>query len=356
MSKRPSAIMNSYAKYRLVGGKDLMISCELVTKNFRIYKKPGGFAQSIRSLWSREFHDTHAVRDFDLQVKKGEIVGLLGPNGAGKTTLMKMFTGIIVPTSGQLRVMGYEPAQRGIPFRKKIALVMGQKSQLWWDIPAIDSFLLLKAYYEIPSSDFRMRLNQLASVLQVEHLMDVHVRKLSLGERMKMELIASLLHRPEIIFLDEPTIGLDVISQKNIREFLISYQKQHGTTIILTSHYMADVEALCGRIVLILEGRKRFDGPIVDFGALLGREKFVSLVFSSSLDRQPAEWESYDPQWNLERTKVELRIPEKNMGAVIAEILTKFPVVDFYTEKLPIERVLETLLAKPQLISTMAQN
>lgn len=332
-----------------------MISCEQVTKNFRIYKKPGGFVQSMRSLWRRDFFDTHAVREFDLQVHKGEIVGLLGPNGAGKTTLMKMFTGIIVPTSGQLRVLGYEPAQRGIPFRKKIALVMGQKSQLWWDIPAIDSFLLLKAYYEIPTGDFRLRLNQLASVLQVEHLMDVHVRKLSLGERMKMELIASLLHRPEIIFLDEPTIGLDLVSQRNIREFLISYQKQHGTTIILTSHYMADVDALCGRIVLILEGRKRFDGPIGEFGALLGREKFVSLVFSSPLEQPPVEWVSYDPQWNAEQTKVELRIPEKNMGAVIAGILTKYPVVDFYTEKLPIERVLETLLGKPQLISSLVQ-
>lgn len=327
----------------------MTVSCEDLSKNFRVYKKAGGLVASLRSLWKRDYLETIAVSDFNLKIDQGEIIGLLGPNGAGKTTLMKMFTGIIVPTKGNIRVLGHEPAKREVAFRKKIALVMGQKSQLWWDIPAMDSFLLLKAYYEIPTEDFRSRLNHLTEILQVDHLIDVHVRKLSLGERMKMELIASLLHRPEILFLDEPTIGLDVVAQRKIRDFLVSYHKEHGTTIILTSHYMADVEALCSRIVLILNGSKKFDGPISEFGALLGPEKFVSLVFSKPVDFQNTNWQHFDPQWNAEKTKVELRIPERNLGQVVASILTAYPVIDFNTEKLPIERVMESLLAKPLL-------
>ncbi|MCJ8346972.1 ATP-binding cassette domain-containing protein, partial [bacterium] len=255
-------------------------------KKYKVFEKQPGIMGSIRNLFHREFSENFAVHPFDLQVEKGEIIGLLGPNGAGKTSLMKMFTGITVPSAGKLRVLGFNPSNREIAFRHKIALVMGQKSQLWWDIPALDSFLLLQKYYELNDQQFQKRLYHMADLLGVSKLLKIHVRKLSLGERMKMELIASLLHQPEIIFLDEPTIGLDVIAQEKLRGFLLDYQKEHNTTMILTSHYMADVEALCDRIVLLLDGSKCFDGKLRYFEQILGKEKFLSFTFKQSVDAQ----------------------------------------------------------------------
>jgi ABC-2 type transport system ATP-binding protein len=294
----------------------------------------------------------HAVQDFSVEIDQGEIIGLLGPNGAGKTTLMKMFTGIIVPSEGEINVLGFKPCERKMNFRKQIALVMGQKSQLWWDIPAMDSFLLLQRYYEINNKDFAERIQELSELLQVTNLLEIHVRKLSLGERMKMELMASLLHRPKIIFLDEPTIGLDVVAQKNVRAFLKNYHQQFRPTIILTSHYMADVAALCSRILLILGGEKRFDDSLNSFEATLGREKSVTFFFAESQIPEDTFWLPYPTDWNQANTQVELRIPEKMMAKVSRDILGKFPVIDFATQKLPIENVMETLLHNPALLET----
>lgn len=327
-----------------------MISCQGLSKNFVSYKKAPGFAGTVRSFFQREPIIKAAVADFTMTVGAGEFIGLLGPNGAGKTTLMKMMTGLIAPTSGNLSVLGYEPFQRAVAFRKKVALVMGQKSQLWWDIPAFDSFILLKRYYEIPDGDFDQRIKELSSLLGVEDVMHIHVRRLSLGERMKMELMASLLHRPDVIFLDEPTIGLDVVAQNNIRQFLKDYQKLHGTTVILTSHYMADVEALCSRIVLILGGAKRFDGPIRQFESLLGQEKFLSLSFDQPVVKDHPLLKPFDPQWDASGLMVELRVPAPELKAVTTRFLQELPVTDFATEKLPIERVMKTLLTRPELI------
>lgn len=327
-----------------------MISCEKLTKSFTSYKKAPGFFGTVRAFWHREPIVKAAVSDFDLMVKPGEFIGLLGPNGAGKTTLMKMMTGLIAPTHGKLSVLGCEPFQRSVAFRKKIALVMGQKSQLWWDIPAFDSFILLKRYYEIPDHEFNQRIKELSDLLEVSDVMNIHVRRLSLGERMKMELMASLLHRPEVIFLDEPTIGLDVIAQNNVREFLKNYQRQFGTTVILTSHYMADVEALCSRIVLILGGTKRFDGSISTFESVLGQEKFMSLSFSEPVAKDHPLLIRFDPQWDASRMHVELRVPEAHLKDVTIRFLQQLPVTDFATEKLPIERVMKTLLTRPELI------
>ena len=214
-----------------------------------------------------------AVKPFNLNIGQGEIIGLLGPNGAGKTTLMKMFTGIIVPSQGELKVLGHTPSERLSLLEKKIALVMGQKSQLWWDIPAMDSFLLLQRFYEIEEPQFQNRIKMMSELLDVVDLLHIHVRKLSLGERMKMELMASLIHSPEIIFLDEPTIGLDLISQENIRNFIKDYHQKNKCTIIVTSHYMADVQALCDRLVLIFDGEKTFDGHFPSLKQFLGKKK-----------------------------------------------------------------------------------
>lgn len=305
---------------------------------------------SVTGLIKRNYTTKPAVLDFDVDIGKGEIVGLLGPNGAGKTTLMKMLTGIVVPSSGELKVAGHVPSDREKAFRQKIALVMGQKSQLWWDIPAMDSFLLLQKYYEVSKSNFKERIDHMSSLLQVEDLLHVQIRKLSLGERMKMELMASLLHAPEVIFLDEPTIGLDVLAQESIRTFILDYHQKNNATIIITSHYMADVQALCERLVLIMRGEKTFDGPLHQFEKILGHEKAVSFQFQSPQVPTAELWQNYDASWNTDFTQVELRIPEHELRDVSLEILKHTPVIEFQTEKMPIERVMKTLLQNPELM------
>jgi ABC-2 type transport system ATP-binding protein len=334
--------------------RELAINCRGLYKNFRYYEKSSGVLGSVRSLWHRKFLLKQAVQAFDLQVAPGEIVGLLGPNGAGKTTLMKMLTGIIVPSGGQCQVAGFVPAERSLEFRRRIALVMGQKSQLWWDIPAKDSFLLLQAYYELDEQRFQARLAELAEILDVTRLLHVHVRKLSLGERMKMELIACLLHDPKVIFLDEPSIGLDIVAQKKIREFILEYHRQFKPTIILTSHYMADVSALCSRIVLIIDGQRKFDGPMSHFQNLLGEEKNLTLVLSSPLSSEQLEaLAAFSPRW-LDPT-LELRVPANSLRQDLSKLLRDLPIVDLQTEKLPIERVMETLLTQPGFLASRAQ-
>ena len=305
---------------------------------------------SLKSLVSRQYIDNMAVHNFSLSVSPGEIVALLGPNGSGKTTLMKMFTGIIVPSLGQLQVCGHTPSNREKAFRKKIALVMGQKSQLWWDIPAMDSLQLLQRYYEIDSKQFKQRLDELTDYLRVEKLLHIHVRKLSLGERMKLELMASLLHKPEIIFLDEPTIGLDLMAQENIREFIKKYHQEHQCTILLTSHYMADVEALCKRLVFMFNGEKYFDGKITQFAGILGLKKSVNFHFESAQNPQDSIWQDHRPVWNEQRTQVKLQLESSQLRTFSQNILTNYPVSDFFTEKTPIEKVLRTLIENPEII------
>lgn len=326
-----------------------------LTKQFKSYKKKPGLKGSLQSFFNRNYTIKKAVHDFNLEINKGEIIGLLGPNGAGKTTLMKMFTGIIVPTSGELTINGYSPWERKKEFKKKIALVMGQKSQLWWDIPAMDSFLLLQKFYELTDQEFKLRLDYMAELLGVVDLLHVHVRKLSLGERMKMELMASLLHNPDVIFLDEPTIGLDLVAQENIREFILDFHRKNGTTIIITSHYMADVQALCKRLVLIFDGTKAYDGPLEKFENILGNEKTVSFTFSEEIPCC-GYIDKFDGQWNEGRTSVEIRVAEEKLREVGKKILDLHPVTEFNTEKMPIERVMKTLMTNPEVLRVQREN
>ncbi|WP_127714002.1 ATP-binding cassette domain-containing protein [Halobacteriovorax sp. HLS] len=327
-----------------------MIKTNKLKKSFKSYKKSPGFLGSIKSLYSRDYVIKDAVSNFDLDIPKGQIVGLLGPNGAGKTTLMKMFTGIIVPSSGELNVLGHDPSQRDKEFRKKIALVMGQKSQLWWDIPAMDSFHLLQKYYEIPKLEFDKKIEHMSKLLGVTELLHIHVRKLSLGERMKMELMASLLHSPEVIFLDEPTIGLDLVAQENIRAFIKDYHRKNNCTIILTSHYMTDVNDLCSRIVLILGGKKAYDGKIEDFEKILGTEKRVSFQFNDSISNEQKEFlAKYKSSWISDHS-VELLIAEEELREVSAKIISQYPVSEFNTDILPIEKVMKSLMNNPEIL------
>ena len=327
-----------------------LIVSQGLTKQFISYKKNPGVMGSLTSFFKRNPIIKDAVKDFSFSVQKGEIVGLLGPNGAGKTTLMKMFTGIIVPSEGELKILGSNPWERDKNFRKRIALVMGQKSQLWWDIPAMDSFLLLQRYYEVPEDAFKQRIEKMSDLLGVKDLLHIHVRKLSLGERMKLELMASLIHNPEVIFLDEPTIGLDLVAQENIREFIREYHEQNDCCIIITSHYMQDVQALCDRIVLIFDGKKAYDGNLESFEDILGSEKSVSFTFKEPQEVDQGVFQDLAATWTEDRTSVELRVPEDRLCEVSSVVLNNLPVIDFATEKLPIERVMKELMNNPEIL------
>src|SRR5476651_415602 len=239
-----------------------MIEVQNLTRVFRTYKKLPGFWGGVKGLFNRKYDETAAAKDITFSIKEGEFVGFLGPNGAGKTTTLKMLSGLIFPTSGTARVAGYDPTKRENAYRRLFALVLGQKNQLWWDLPAIESFLLLRHIYGLPADQYQQTLDELVELLAVGPKLNVMVRELSLGERMKMELIAALLHRPRVLFLDEPTIGLDVISQRAVRAFLRDHNRRHRTTILLTSHYMADIQELCERVVVINKGKKIYDGSL----------------------------------------------------------------------------------------------
>src|SRR5271165_941849 len=239
-----------------------MIEVEHLTRIFRTYRKLPGFWGGVRGLINRTYDETAAAKDITFSIAEGEFVGFLGPNGAGKTTTLKMLSGLIFPTSGTARVAGFDPTRRENAYRRIFALVLGQKNQLWWDLPAIESFTLLKAIYGLKEEDYRKTLDELVELLGIRDKLNVMVRELSLGERMKMELIAALIHRPRVLFLDEPTIGLDVVSQRAVRLFLRDYNLRHRVTILLTSHYMADIKELCERVIVIHRGVKIYDGKL----------------------------------------------------------------------------------------------
>lgn len=325
------------------------IVCRGLSKKYRTYSRKEGLLGSIQSLFRRRYRDVVAVHPLDLEIGKGEIVGLLGANGAGKTTCMKMFSGIIVPSAGELRVAGHVPSRRENEFKRKIALVMGQKAQLWWDLPAQDSYRLLKEIYEIPGPEFRKRLDYLSTLLEVKDLLGVQIRRLSLGERMKMEIIACLLHRPEVVLLDEPTIGLDVNAQETIRRFFHAYRQEFGATIVLTSHYMADVEALCRRVVLLIEGVKRYDGPIRRLADRLGYSKTLTLYFGRPVSRGEPLLRELDADWKGPR-EVQLTVPRDRLQELTRSLLGKLPVVDFQTAEVPFEKVVGTIMENPDLL------
>jgi len=323
-----------------------VIQCDKLCRDFKIYSKDPHLKGTLKSFFNRKFFIKSAVKNFDLNIESPGLVGLLGPNGSGKTTLMKMMTGIIVPSEGFLRVLGEKPSDRKNSFKKKISLVMGNKSQLWWDIPVMDSFLLFQKYYEIEEKSFKKRVGELGERLDSSKLFQTPVRKLSLGERMKMELMACLLHEPQIIFLDEPTIGLDVISQKKVRQFLKDYSEEKKPLIILTSHYMADVEALCEKIVLILEGEKKFEGSIEEFKALFKREKTIVFSFESSVKKALKKClKDFDYEWTQDYNQLKVRVPEDRLKELVLRVFQSFPVSDFYTEKAGVEEVMDEILS-----------
>lgn len=318
-----------------------IIQVRELTKSYRVYKKQEGLGSSIRGLFHREYSDVQAVRGIDLDVEQGEFVAFLGPNGAGKTTTLKLLSGVINPTSGSAEVMGFVPWQRKNEYRRRFALVMGQKNQLWWDLPAQESYRLHQQIYGVPQDLFSETLNELTELLDVGRLLSQPVRELSLGERMKMELIAALLHRPEVLFLDEPTIGLDVIAQHNIQQFLRFYQEKRKITILLTSHYMKDVAALCRRVVIIARGQIEYDGSLSGIIDKFSGSKIVTLQFAEG--HQPDLLSKHGEVLQQNWPKVRIRIARAEVPRMLAEVLRDNPIEDVAVEDPPLEDVIADL-------------
>jgi ABC-2 type transport system ATP-binding protein len=314
------------------------ISVHHLKKYFKVYKKEPGLLGSVKSLWHRKYEEVKAVDDVSFEIQQGEIIGFIGQNGAGKTTTLKVLSGLLYPTSGEVQVLGYNPWDRKPEFQKQFALVMGQKNQLWWDLPAMESFLLNKAIYEVPDQQFKKTLTKLMDLLDVNNIVNIQVRKLSLGQRMKCELIAALLHNPKVLFLDEPTIGLDVVMQKSLRDFIKLYNQEFGATIILTSHYMGDVKELCKRAIIIDHGHKIFDGQLQEIIDQFARNKILSLIFSDEVSAK--QLKKFGDLKEYDFPKATLLVDRTQATKVAAQILSQLPVADVNIEEPSIEAII----------------
>ena len=322
-------------------GAGPVISVSGLAKEYRVYDKPEGLFSSISGLFHRTSRVVEALKGVDLTVEKGEFVALLGPNGAGKTTFLKLLSGIITPTRGEARVLGAVPWERTDDFRRRFALVMGQRNQLWWDLPAAESFRLHKEIYRLEPARFERTRDELVDLLDVRKLLLQPVRDLSLGERMKLELVAALLHEPEVLFLDEPTIGLDVVAQHTIHGFLKAVQAERRVTVVLTTHYMKDVAALCERVVVITHGSILHDGPLSEIVDRFTTHKIVTLDLDAT--PSPGQMERFGFPCEIRGPRVTLRIDRTRIADVLPEILRSESVRDVSVEDVPLEEIVATL-------------
>jgi len=321
-----------------------IIEVQKLAKQYRVYRKKTGWMASLKGLFHREYKTVYAVKDVSFQIERGEMVAFLGPNGAGKTTTLKLLSGLIYPTSGSATVLDYVPWQRSNAYRKRFSLVMGQKNQLWWDLPAQESFILHREIYGIEPHAFQKRLDELTDLLDVRKLVQQPVRELSLGERMRMELIASLLHSPEVLLLDEPTIGLDVVSQRKVQGFLRHYQAEQQMTVLLTSHYMKDVEALCRRAIIINEGEIKHDGPLAEIVDRFSSVKQIHLQFDGN--EMPTDLERFGRVIEQIPPRVKLEVPRQEIPKVLAALLDRYTIEDVGVQERPLEEVIAELFAK----------
>ena len=309
-------------------------------KVFKVPVRAGGLGAAAKSLIRRRHREVEAVKGVSFTISPGEIVGFLGPNGAGKTTTLKMLSGLLHPSEGQARVLGHEPWQRERSYLQRMTLVMGNRNQLQWDLPALDSFELTRAIYRLPAAQFLAQRDALIELLELGPLVDKPVRNLSLGERMKAEIANSLLHQPEILFLDEPTLGLDVTMQRRIRAFLADYNRQHGSTVMLTTHYMADIEALCERVIVIHQGAILFDGPLAHLAARFAGHKTIVVTLE-----EPADLSEVGEVVESSSTRTTLRVPREEAASVTARLLSSYNVRDLTVEDPPIEDAIELAFA-----------
>ncbi len=321
-----------------------IITVSALSKTYTVPEREAGMVEALKSLFNRKTRDVKAVENISFKIEPGEIVGFLGPNGAGKTTTLKMLSGLLYPSNGQARVLDYEPFQRQRDFLSQITLVMGQRNQLMWDIPAADSYELNRAIYRIPQNEFRQTLDELVDLLELTPLITKPVRNLSLGERMKCEIAGALLHRPKVLFLDEPTIGLDVTAQRRIREFLKVYNARYGAAIMLTSHYMADVEALCKRVIVIHHGHLIFDGQLAE---LAGRfNTYKTVIIKRDGDAISADTlASYGEITENSASQITLRVPRAEATQVTSRILSELSITDVSITDPPIEDAIERIFA-----------
>jgi ABC-2 type transport system ATP-binding protein len=320
-----------------------VIQAEGLTKIYRTYQKQPGLAGAMKGLFRRDYTKTVAANQVTFSVEEGELVGFLGPNGAGKTTVLKMLSGLLHPTSGEATVLGFRPWDRADAYQRQFALLLGQKNQLWWDLPARESFELNRQIYGVSRAAFDRTVDELVALLEVRDKLPVMVRELSLGERMKMELIAALLHGPRVLYLDEPTIGLDVVSQKKVRDFLRRYTKERKITTLLTSHYMADIQELCRRVIIIDQGRIFFDGQLSEVVERFARFKVVTFTCAQGFDNfdfsQAGEIVESSP------VTVKLRIPRDTFTAVCREVMNRFELTDLNVQEVPVEEVIRQVFA-----------
>ncbi|MCX7394521.1 MAG: ABC transporter ATP-binding protein [Planctomycetales bacterium] len=329
-----------------------IIEVQGLAKHYRVYRKPPGWKASLKGLFHRDYNLIEAVKDVSFNIQRGEMVAFLGPNGAGKTTTLKILSGLIYPTSGTVSVLGYVPWERDNAYRRRFSLVMGQKNQLWWDLPAQDSFILHREIYGIEASQFQRRVDELTALLEVRKLVGQPVRELSLGERMRMELIAALLHSPEVLLLDEPTIGLDVVSQRRVQGFLRHYQEQQQMTVLLTSHYMKDVEVLCRRAIIINEGEIKHDGPLAEIVDRFSSVKQIQLQFAGA--DIPADLERYGKIVERMPPRVKIEVPRQDIPKVLAALLDRYTIEDVGVQERPLEDAIAELFAR-QRPATNAQ-
>ena len=313
-----------------------------LTKVFKVPERDPGLRAAAKALVRRKTRDVHAVEAISFDIEPGEVVGFLGPNGAGKTTTLKMLAGLLYPTSGEARVLGHIPSRREKDYLRRMTMVMGNRNQLQWDIPALDSFELYRAIYRLRREDYLAMRDELVELLDVGDLVRKPVRNLSLGERMKVEIVGSLLHRPQVLFLDEPTIGLDVTMQKRIRTFVAEYNQRHGATVLLTSHYMADVEALCKRVIVIHHGQILFDGALNSLANEFAAYKTIGVL----LEDGNAELDGYGEVISREGDRAILRVPKAETSRVAARLLSEREVLDLTIEEPPIEDVIEMVFAQ----------
>jgi ABC-2 type transport system ATP-binding protein len=323
----------------------MTIEVRNLRKYYQVHRKEAGLLGSLRAFVRRRYETVKAVDGIDFTIDSGEMVGFLGPNGAGKTTTLKVLAGLLHPTAGEVRVLGYTPFERKPAFLKQITLVMGQKQQLLWDLPAIETFEVNRVIFEVPAHEYRRMLKVLTDLLELGDLLNKQVRKLSLGERMKCELAAALLHRPRVLFLDEPTIGLDVTMQARVREFVAEYNRRYGATVLLTSHYMADVTALCRRVIVINHGRLLYDGNLQRMVEQVAPHKIIHLTL-----HQPVALETLNRYGEVQRydgLEVELKVPRYETSRVGAQLLSELPVADVNIAEPPIEEIISEVFGQP---------
>ena len=322
-----------------------MIHVKNLSKEFKVHKKEEGLKASIKSLIKRDYVIKEAIKNINLTINDGEIIGLIGANGAGKTTLTKILSGIIPATNGEVSVLGFDPWKRDNQYRSKMSLIMGQKAQLWWDLPAMDGYLLLKEIYQIPEKQFRERVAFLSESLRIDKELNVQVRKLSLGERMKVELIAALLHNPKVVFLDEPTIGLDLTAQKAVRKFIKEYRKEFQPIMILTSHYMDDIEELCKRVAIMREGQIIFDGDISEIQNKYAQNKTIKVYSSIQID--PNEFPS---ELGILKTCSDTEFlvisPKEKVMQAANFLLTHYDILDLTIQEEEIADLIEKIMSK----------